>query len=75
MSEPAYSIERLRPRAADLPRPRQSTPIELRWHGDADPNADRAWLIREMIGETGKGLLAGQWAAARPSAPSISAHP
>lgn len=61
MSEPAYSIERLRPRAADLPRPRQSAPIELRWHGDADPNADRAWLIREMIGETGKGLLAGQW--------------
>ncbi|BAU89367.1 hypothetical protein MPPM_0762 [Methylorubrum populi] len=61
MSEPAYSIERLRPRAADLPRPRQSTPIELRWHGDADPNADRAWLIREMIGQTGKGLLAGQW--------------
>ncbi|KQQ24094.1 hypothetical protein ASF56_16205 [Methylobacterium sp. Leaf122] len=61
MSEPAYSIERLRPRAADLPRPRQSAPIELRWHGDADPNADRAWLIRELIGQTGKGLLAGQW--------------
>lgn len=61
MPEPAYSIERLRPRPAELPRPRGSSPIELRWHGDADPNADRAWLIRDLIGETGKGLLAGQW--------------
>jgi hypothetical protein len=33
----------------------------LRWHGDADPNADRAWLVRDLIPETGKGLIAGQW--------------
>ncbi|MEG9525084.1 MAG: AAA family ATPase [Hyphomicrobiales bacterium] len=33
----------------------------MRWHGDADPNADRAWLVRDLVFETGKGLLAGQW--------------
>src|SRR3954464_3207910 len=36
-------------------------PIPLRWHGEVDPNADRAWLIRDLIPETGKGLLSGQW--------------
>lgn len=63
MAEPAYTIERLRPRAE---RPgsgatRPDTAISIRWHGDADPNADRAWLVRDLVFETGKGLLAGQW--------------
>ncbi|GAA0256211.1 hypothetical protein LNAOJCKE_5444 [Methylorubrum aminovorans] len=33
----------------------------LRWHRDADPNADRAWLVKDLVPETGKGLLSGQW--------------
>ncbi|WP_238178838.1 ATP-binding protein [Methylobacterium oxalidis] len=37
----------------------------LRWHGDADPNADRAWLVRDLIPEEGKGLMAGQWGAGK----------
>ncbi|MFH6785705.1 MULTISPECIES: ATP-binding protein [Methylobacterium] len=40
-------------------------PIELHWHGEADPNADRAWLIRHLVFETGKGLVAGQWGAGK----------
>lgn len=40
-------------------------PILLRWHGDADPYADRAWLVRELIPEVGKGLLSGQWGAGK----------
>ncbi|MBN6820707.1 AAA family ATPase, partial [Methylobacterium organophilum] len=35
--------------------------IPLHWHRDADPDAERAWLVRNTIGEVGKGLLAGQW--------------
>lgn len=37
----------------------------LRWHRDADPNADRPWLVRHLISETGKGLLSGQWGSAK----------
>ncbi|MEH3117086.1 MAG: AAA family ATPase [Methylorubrum populi] len=40
-------------------------PIRLRWHRDADPSADRAWLVRDLIFETGKGLLSGQWGAGK----------
>lgn len=40
-------------------------PIPLRWHGEADPNADRSWLIRNLVFETGKGLIAGQWGAGK----------
>ena len=35
--------------------------FEVHWHRDADPNANRAWLVRNTIGEVGKGLLSGQW--------------
>ncbi|WP_010685523.1 ATP-binding protein [Methylobacterium mesophilicum] len=38
-----------------------STAISIRWHGDADPDADRAWLVQDLICETGKGLMPGQW--------------
>ena len=37
----------------------------IRWHGDGDPNADRSWLIRDLIPETGKGLISGQWGAGK----------
>jgi DNA-binding transcriptional MerR regulator len=39
--------------------------IPLEWHGDADEEEDRAWLIRDLIPETGKGLLSGQWGAGK----------
>lgn len=38
---------------------------EIRWHGDADPHADRAWLVRDLVPETGKGLISGQWGAGK----------
>ena len=46
-------------------QPRPGIAPTLRWHGDADPNADRAWLVRDLIPETGKGLAAGQWGAGK----------
>ncbi|MEE7489437.1 AAA family ATPase [Methylobacterium oryzae] len=63
MAEPAYTIEHLRPRSErrDNGAGRAGSAISIRWHGDADPNADRAWLVRDLVFETGKGLLAGQW--------------
>lgn len=48
---------------SDEPRP--GAKFRLRWHGEADPNADRAWLIRNLVFETGKGLFAGQWGAGK----------
>ena len=36
-------------------------PIAIQWHGDADPNADRAWLVAYTLFEVGRGLLSGQW--------------
>ncbi|MGC5779832.1 ATP-binding protein [Methylobacterium sp. NFXW15] len=46
-------------------RLRAGAAFALRWHGDADPNADRAWLVRDLIPETGKGLASGQWGAGK----------
>lgn len=40
-------------------------PIKLQWHGDADPNADRAWLVSDVLFEVGRGLLSGQWGAGK----------
>lgn len=45
----------------DPPRVVSPSPITLRWHGEADPDADRAWLVQDLISETGKGLMPGQW--------------
>lgn len=63
MAEPAYTIERLRPRTErqESGASRATSAISIRWHGDTDPNADRAWLVRDLVFETGKGLLSGQW--------------
>ncbi|MRI57630.1 hypothetical protein D8770_27505 [Methylobacterium sp. DB1607] len=51
--------------SAGAPTPEPRRPIRLRWHRDADPGADRAWLVRDLIFETGKGLLSGQWGAGK----------
>ncbi|WP_244483627.1 AAA family ATPase [Methylobacterium sp. Leaf91] len=40
-------------------------PIPLRWHRDANLDADRPWLVRDLIAEVGKGLLSGQWGSAK----------
>lgn len=40
-------------------------PIRVHWHRDADPFAERPWLIRGMIAQLGKGLLSGQWGSAK----------
>lgn len=39
--------------------------IRVFWHRDADPFAERAWLVREMMAQVGKGLLSGQWGSAK----------
>ena len=49
------------PYKLEPPRVVPPSPIALRWHGDADPDADRAWLVQDLICETGKGLMPGQW--------------
>lgn len=36
-------------------------PITLNWHRDGDQDEERSWLVRDLIGETGKGLASGQW--------------
>ncbi len=43
----------------------ETKPIPLRWHRDASNDADRSWLVRDLIAETGKGLLSGQWGSAK----------
>lgn len=40
-------------------------PIPLRWHRDASMDADRPWLVHNLIAEVGKGLLSGQWGSAK----------
>ncbi|WP_267424894.1 AAA family ATPase [Methylobacterium sp. GC_Met_2] len=45
--------------------PRTGAAINIRWHGDADPQADRDWLVQDLISETGKGLMPGQWGSGK----------
>jgi hypothetical protein len=33
----------------------------LRWHGGEDASLKRKWLVKNMLPETGAGLLSGQW--------------
>jgi len=39
--------------------------IELLWHGQAQDRAPRSWLVKNLIPETGSGLLSGQWGTAK----------
>jgi len=36
-------------------------PFHLQWHGEQDSSVRRKWLVKNMIPETGVGLLSGQW--------------
>ncbi len=40
---------------------RPSLALPLRWHGEVDPAESRAWLVNDLLPETGKGLISGQW--------------
>ena len=40
-------------------------PIELLWHGTDQDRAPRSWLVKNLVPETGSGLLAGQWGTAK----------
>ena len=39
--------------------------IELFWHGKNYDRAPRSWLAKDLIPETGCGILAGQWGTAK----------
>jgi hypothetical protein len=39
--------------------------IEIFWHGKNYNRPPRSWLARDLIPETGNGLLAGQWGTAK----------
>lgn len=51
----------------EAPRTNRNGPrvIPLQWLRDFDPNAERAWLVSNIIAQTGKGLLAGQWGSCK----------
>ena len=40
-------------------------PIAMQWHGDADPHAERPWLIQDLLFEVGAGLESGQWGSGK----------
>jgi hypothetical protein len=35
--------------------------LELWWHGEADANTERAWLIEGLVPEIGTAIMAGPW--------------
>jgi hypothetical protein len=35
--------------------------LSLWWHGEADPNTDRTWLIEGLLPEIGTAIMAGPW--------------
>lgn len=43
----------------------QPKAIPLRWHRDAQVDAERSWLVRNLLSTVGKGLLSGQWGSAK----------
>lgn len=43
----------------------QTSPIELFWHGETYDRAPRSWTIKNLLPETGAGLLSGQWGTAK----------
>jgi AAA domain len=47
------------------PKPDQKAMFELFWHGKQYDRANRLWLVKDLIPETGTGLLSGQWGTAK----------
>lgn len=56
--------ERTKSQTSDQSR-RAQTKIELHWHGEQSASAIRKWLVENLVPETGKGLLSGQWGTAK----------
>jgi hypothetical protein len=46
---------------ANSERPNDKNASTLRWHGEQDPGANRKWLVKGLLPETGCGLISGQW--------------
>jgi hypothetical protein len=46
---------------ASSDQPNDRTASTLRWHGEQDPGANRKWLVKGLLPETGCGLISGQW--------------
>ncbi len=61
-----------RPESRLSDRLRAGAAFTLRWHGDADPNADRAWLVRDLIPRPARGWPLVSGALAKPLRFSIS---
>jgi KaiC/GvpD/RAD55 family RecA-like ATPase len=38
-----------------------ATPVEIFWHGNDYGHEARAWLVKDLIPQTGQGLQSGQW--------------
>ncbi|ACA18345.1 conserved hypothetical protein [Methylobacterium sp. 4-46] len=43
----------------------EPTAIPLHWHREAQSEAERTWLVRDLLSTEGKGLLSGQWGSAK----------
>jgi hypothetical protein len=41
--------------------PQQSASLPLWWHGEADANIDRAWLVEGLLPEIGTSIMSGAW--------------
>jgi hypothetical protein len=48
------------PKPQPKPKPNPSL-LQIRWYGEADTNLERKWLVKDMLPETGVGLISGQW--------------
>jgi hypothetical protein len=43
----------------------QPNPVEIFWHGEKRNVEARPWLVHELLPQTGKGLMSGQWGFAK----------
>jgi AAA domain/Bifunctional DNA primase/polymerase, N-terminal len=55
------AAEVISPTNQQKPLPVDASPFGLKWHGEQDTNVSRTWLVKNMLPETGAGLLSGQW--------------
>ncbi|WP_347264456.1 bifunctional DNA primase/polymerase [Nitrobacter sp.] len=62
--EQQYQEDKEQPRAESASTNGGSV-IEIFWHGKNYSRPPRSWLAKDLIPETGNGLLAGQWGTAK----------